>query len=288
MIDPNTYEPQEPLKQMKGSSPATGALTYYRVDQNGVIIYEYQSSEQRWAYFKETSNGFAEPNDLTPAISLDDLKQIKSSIINSGLIKLKTDYLIIGDEPAKGIAVIDLKSRIGEEKYFNFKTLLRFLPRMYLRAWYDKNIKPAHDMLWAAIIDTFNEANLEHIQENNMTPWQWEEEKLKSYYLAENKPVLDELNAKFAAYKELNTSPDPQAQALMMEYQKIPKIGDQGLEISRQSAIKELLVRKEYEAVKGIIDAFRYAQYTILNEAIVKPIPFDLVVSGVNIKQSNQ
>lgn len=283
MLDKNSYVVKEPLTQMKGTDPVTNVLSYYRVDANGELIYRYNSNLKTWEFFRE-AGPFGVPNDLTSALSASDVETIQAGLINSGLFKARTQYLIVGDEPAGGKGVVDLKTRLGEQKYAEMKTLLTFLPRQYLKAWFDKTISPTLTgyanfipMIYAAFIEVFNEANLKHVNKHQMEPWVWEETKLKNYYLAENKPVLDELNQKFAAYKELNVAPDSKAQALMIEYKKLKPLGDLGLEVSRQYAFKELLARKDYASAQGIIEAYRYADYTILGEAISSPVPFDIV-----------
>lgn len=294
MLDKNTYQVREPLTQVKGNNPITGVLTYYKMDANGELIYRYNASSKTWEFFRE-SGPFAIPINITSALSANDMEIIQGAIIDSGLVKLRTEYLIIGDEPPMGKGVLDLRSKLGEERYKQISSLMTVLPRVYLRKWFDKTIMPSLEsygnfvpMVWAAFIDIFNEANLKHINEKKIDPWAWEEEKIKNYYLIENKAVLDELNQKFAAYRELNTSPDAVAQSLMVEYQKLKPLGDPGLEVSRQYAVKELLAKKDYASVKGIIEAYRYADYTILGEAIASPVPFDIVSSqGTVVKATN-
>jgi len=228
-----------------------------------------------------------------------DAQEVVAQLYANGTIKPFAKYLIIGDEP-KGAGVINLKEKMTDEQVKKIKSLLQLMPRMILRAWFDINVlaampgepelqfeahrlvssvkkKPYEDMIWAGFIDLFNEANLEYINKNNVTPWNWEDQKLQSYYLSQNKEDTDKINQDFNNYKALNDLQDPQAQDLVLEYNSLPKLGDLGLEISRQFAIRELLARKEYKQVKGIIEAYRYAQYTILGDVLTKPIPFDIV-----------
>jgi hypothetical protein len=308
---------RRPYIQIKGNDPwSNGALAYYLLDQDHYCYARYSFSNQNWIYVDQnlpelltTMNGkitldgisipaqavFRTPENPRPTLSEEEQLQVENTILNSGLFKEKTEYLIIGDEPGTGKGVVDLSSKLGAEKYTQLKALLAYLPRQYLRAWFDKTVLPSlssynqlEGIVYGAFIEAFNEANLEHINKVQIDPWSWEEEKLRNYYLLENKPLLAELNARFAAYKELNTNPDSQATALMIEYSKLPKIADIGLEISRQFAVKELLARKDYESVKGIIEAYKYANYTILGQAISKPIPFDIISpDGSVIKATN-
>lgn len=281
----SSYNPVLPISQYKGHDPYTGILYYYQFDAAHKMIARFDFQKNTWEFVDPNSGHYFVPNDLEPAINSSEMETIRSEVYSSGNFKLKTDYIIVGDEPVGGKGVLNLEAKLGKEKYEDFKKLMMFMPRSYLRGWFDKNIMPSlslygnfENMVWAAFIDVFNEANLEYIKEKGIDPWSWEQEKLHNYYLAENKPVLDELNERFNNYKELNTAPDPEASALMREYQSIPKIGDLGLEISRQFAIKELLARKEYATVKGIIESYKYANDTILSEAINKPLPFDIVI----------
>lgn len=207
--------------------------------------------------------------------------------LNSYLLEARTQK-----RSSRPQGVIDLEAKLGSENVEKFKAMFKFFPRAYLRRWYEQTVAPkipaiGNQIVWAAIVDLFNQANREHIAEIGYSPWQWEQEKLQTYYLMENKKVLKELNDRFEAYKQLNNYPDPQAESLMREYAQLPKIGDLGLEISRQAVIKELLARKEYATVKGIIDAYRLADTTILGEAIRNKIPFDInAKQGRSVKAS--
>lgn len=283
------------FKQVKAMS-ANGQETYYKVNDSGILVEAYvnntftpiiynPSSEPTvfvdGSYVKIT---LPPTSALTEAFTSQDADIVVNDIIERGLITPLTEY-IIGDHHPVGKAVVSIKSRIGEEDYNKLKSLLTFLPRMNLWAWFQETVMPNiqsygsyEDMVWAAFVEAFNEANLEYISKNNLDPWSWEEQKVETYYLAENKNALLALEERYDGYIELNVNPDATAKALMLEYSELPKIGDIGLEISRQFAIKQLLIRKEYATVKGIIEAFRYASQSPIASAIEQKLPFDIVM----------
>jgi hypothetical protein len=132
------------------------------------------------------------------------------------------------------------------------------------------------DMTWAGFIDFFNECNLEYCNQNQIEPWAWEDEKLKAYYVSQDQPVVDEFLNRMQSYQDVNLAQDPRVIELLSQYKELPALGDPGLEISRQNAVRELLAQGEYDAVKGIIEAYRSAEYTVFSEVLNKPIPFDI------------
>lgn len=293
--------------QVKGIDPTTGMTYIYKADENGNVFARYNFATRKWE-----GKPFPCPNQFTRAISPEESKEIIRHWAEQGFIKPTTSYILIGDEP-KGVAVIDLKTHLPTHDYDTMRELLKLMPRSYLRPWFMKEIwgslagpvtpvlpsenyigqmydeikggkKKDEDLVWGAMVDLFNVANLEYVNLNKLMPWDWEEEKLRAYLIKESKTGLDELREKFDAFRKDVLGEDPVAQSLIEEYNKLPKNPDPGLEISRQFAISELLKKKEYNAVKGVIDAYRFANETILGDALSAPVPFDVVASGRTIR----
>ena len=247
------------------------------------------------------------------------VEEAKLAVVESGLFKVRTEYLIIGDEPKDrhgGLppGVFTLKSVLSSDDYDALKRYFTMMPRSVLWQFFMDKIWPDipwsltvtdgrgprptsapyvvseiygtghfkkqfEDLVWGAFIDVFNEANLEHITKNQLDPWTWESEKTDAYYVSSNQEALAELAKDIEGYRDVALATDPRAKAILEEYVKLPKLGDVGLEINRQSSIKELLKRKEYETAQAIVDAFRYAQDTVIGETLTKPIPYDIVAA---------
>ena len=234
-------------------------------------------------------------------------EEIKQEIAATGLFKTKTEYILIGDEPRNSIGVVSLKALLPADDYDGIKKFLQFTPRSILRDWFLKTVWPSlpndflwafannqgqyydptygdyrqkktfEDLVWAAFIDLFNEANLEYVNQQQIEPWTWEQQKLEAFYISQNKASLDALKQDIDSYREVTLAQDPEAQKIMEAYIQLPKLGDEGLEINRQNAIRELLKRKEYLTAQALIDAYRYASETVIADALVQPIPFDIV-----------
>ena len=109
------------------------------------------------------------------------------------------------------------------------------------------------------------------------SPADWETEKQNAYYLSQNPKELEKL--KDYLNRSADLASDPRAKVILENYLKLPKLGDQGLEINRQNAIRQLLLNKEYDAAQAVIDAFRYAVQTDMSAALSKPLPFDVTTS---------
>ncbi|NJM09363.1 MAG: hypothetical protein HC883_00225 [Bdellovibrionaceae bacterium] len=148
--------------------------------------------------------------------------------------------------------------------------------------------KMFQDMVWGAFIDLFNVANLDHCNKNQLEPWAWEQEKMDAYYVASNTEAMSQLNDQIGQYRDIALATDPKARAVMESYLKISKLGDLGLEINRQNAVKELLKKQDYATAQAIVDAYRYASETVIGEALTQPIPFDVTTDGGTViaKQS--
>ena len=298
------------LNQFKGV--ISGQIVYVKCDENLECTWSGPGAGYPLFIFDVTSNTWLDirggpvpifTNSLTPSLSQEEAAQVSSGVLSSGFFKTKTQYLVIGDEPSGGSGIVDLSKMLSLDQQDKFKTFLTFMPRQFLFDWFKKNVVPSFpgalavgsakymglpaisslypndfmDMVWAAFIDFFNSANLAYINSHQLSPWDWEQQKLTNFFISQNKDQLESLNKTFADYEKLNSDPDPKAKELMLRYSSLPPIGDPGLEISRQNAVKQLLLKKEYVVVEGIIDAFNYAQYTVLGESITRPIPFSII-----------
>lgn len=310
-----TYVPIEPLTQWKGTDPETQKISYYKVDPNGFLVEKYDDTSGKWISYLD-HGWFQMPVDMTEAIGAFEKEQLAEQMATSGLFKAKSNYLQIGDEPNGNVAsgVFDLKGILSKEDFESLKQFLTLMPRSILYEWFKKKIWPdipwdlyksdgptistaggyvygtagemygdAHpkkqfeDLIWGAFIDVFNEANLTYVTENNLAPWDWEAKKLEAYTLSKNQDALDSLESQFSEYEAVSLALDPKAKEIMEQYIKLPKVGDPGLEINRQNAVKQLLKMKAYAEAQAIVDAFRYASETVIGEAITQPIPFDIV-----------
>lgn len=309
MIDPG-YVPQEPVTQYKGSDPITGFLTYYKMDSAGVLIARYSESKKKWEYIADIGE-IIRPGDLVNAITSNDKAELADQLAQSGMFKPKTQYIIIGDEPSGGSGVVNLESMLEPEDFASIKTYLTFMPRSMLWDFFLKKIHPSlpaknfaqgsnptvktaiyggwhnirqyETLVWAAFIDVFNVANLEYVNQQQIEPWTWEAKKLEAYYVSQSKEAIDELAKQFDGARDISLALDPEADKIMKAYMTLPKLGDIGLEINRQNSVKELLKQKEYALAQAIVDAFRYANDTVLGEQLAKPIPFNIADSSGQI-----
>lgn len=308
--------------------------------------------------FGETVNTQVMPSDyVDPTQPLSDTTKEEvarqmADLSAKGFVKLKTEYIIVGDEPRTQKGVINIKSSLKKEDYDNLVKYLTFMPRSLLWDFFMKKIWPNlpwdmytpacpgdnngmagldvrkrtsfvlgmkapqsmgaggvnfafpyvtsiygdkhqkkdyEDMVWAAFIDVFNEANLKHINENGMDPWEWEAIKLDAYYVSSSKEAIQELDNQLNAYGAVSLALDPEAKKIMEAYSKLPKLGDLGMEINRQNAVKELLKRQDYKTAQAIVDAYRYLSETDIGQELTKPIPYNIVSqSGETIAKATK
>lgn len=227
------------------------------------------------------------------------------ALAESGLFKEKTEYIKIGDE-VQGTGVFDLKTVLSSEDISSLKQFLTLVPRQYLREWFLQKVFPSlpeeyvwlwtdaagrlydptynvwrhkkkyEDLVWASFVDLFNEANLEYINKNKLDPWDWEQEKLESFYLSKDQAAMAQVAADIDNFSDAALEQDPKAKAIMEQFASLPKLGDTGLEINRQFAVKELLKRKDYETAQAVVDVFRFINESELADAAKAPIPFDV------------
>lgn len=255
-------------------------------------------------------------NQMTP----EENQALGQTLKDSGMFKPKTSYLLIGDEPAGGAGVLDLKSFLPSADVESLKQFLTFMPRSIFREWFMTKVWPNlpqnyvwdyrtntglsedyevygndrrfkkqfEDLLWASFIDLFNEANLSYVNQNQIEPWTWEQQKLEAYYVSQSNEAINAVESEFNSFLDVTLSLDPKAKEIMDAYESIPKLGDQGLEINRQNAVKELLKQKDYVLAQAIVDAYRYAQDTVLGPILTEPIPFDVTneVGGAIVKKT--
>ena len=301
-----------------------------KLDKNLTPVEIYDEVNSRWRAYTEFLN--ADPmfkpvdkplvyatydgDDVDSAIVITK-EDLETVVVESGLFKVRTEYLIIGDEPlgkrgTQAPGVFDLKSVLEPDDYAAIRQYLTMMPRSMLRNFFMEKVWPGipwdmiaietgdnrqptsaryvedpiyggghykkqfEDLVWGAFIDLFNEANLEYCNKNSLEPWTWEGQKTDAYYVSSNQESLNELATQIQAYQDVSLALDPKAKNIMEQYAALPKLGDLGLEINRQNAVKELLKRKEYLTAQAIVDAFRYAQDTIIGEQLTKPIPYDI------------
>ena len=208
-----------------------------------------------------------------------------------GLFKNQRNYMIVGDEPLppsgsfyqERVYTGDLKlsDLMSEDQTFKLKVLLAYIPRAYLKSWFDREFAPSiedksHlDFVWGGILNLFNEANRNYSLSNNLSPYEWESQKLYSFSEQTRKDSEKAIHDQFNSL-EAQKNLDPKAMKLLVAYSKLPRLGDIGLEINRQNAVNELLKMKEYDLVQAVIDAYRYAGQTELSSALTSKIPFDI------------
>lgn len=289
------------------------------------------------------------PVDPDQPMTDSQKEQIAQQIADTGLFKVKTEYIVIGDEPRRSMLVVDLKTLITGDQLDSLMKYLTFMPRSMLWNFFMQKIwpnlpetgptgyvpplprtdqnyqlsgasgidnvlrrpelrqqkvrgfsgavmiqpyrnvtsiygdthkeKPFERMVWAAFIDLFNEANLKYVNENKMEPWTWEEQKTNAYYISTSKEAIEALEKEIDDFRSVSLALDPQAKKIMEQYATLDKIGDIGLEINRQNAVKELLKKREYTTAQAIVDAYRYLKDTRLGPTLTKPIPFNIVTS---------
>lgn len=237
------------------------------------------------------------------------IKEATEALVNSGLFKLKTNYLFKADEPP-GVAVLDLDRILKPDEVAPLREAFAFMPRDILRDFFNKEIlgpatvaeadrvkgelqKAGIDiskvqvgtamidiaitydtLLWAGVIDLFNQVNLAYVTDNKLSPEAWEKEKMDAYLLSQDPKRLEAFNNLVTRQNELSSIPE--AKAIIEEYVTLPPIADLSMEISRQNAIKQLLIQKEYVVAKAIIDVYRYAMETEVGAQLVKPLPFNV------------
>jgi len=301
------YVPREPIKQFKGTDPETGLRTFYKIDADGVIIAKsIPATLNSWITLQQNQEPFLRPSDLEIAVTKNDLDQVMSDLNSSGYFKARTEYIKIGDEP-KGARVVDITAQLSEDETSDLKELLKLMPRAILYDWFKKEIvpglpgtasildpsmdeygrdlkKPMESMMWAGFIDLFNEANLEYVNDQQMAPWDWEAEKMRSYYLAQSEEATQTIKADFDKFASETYINNPEAARILKDFQRLPKLGDPGLEISRQIALNELLKAREFESAQTIVNAYRIANDTVLGEALKGPVPFQVTVGEYTVK----
>lgn len=237
------------------------------------------------------------------------------AIAATGLFKEKTEYILIGDE-VKGSGVFDLRTVLSPEDVAAIKQFLTLTPRQYLREWFLQKVWPSlpekylwlfsdhgryyepvynvwrqkkeyEDLVWASFVELFNEANLEYVNKHQLDPWDWEQEKLESFYLSKDKAAIQEISQEIDKLSDAGLEADPKAREIMEQFASLPKLGDTGLEINRQFALKELLKKRDYEAAQAIVDVFRFINESELGQVAKEPIPFDIVTdSGATIQKT--
>lgn len=324
------YEPVEPFSTWQGTDPQTGIIMLYKRDARGGWVLRYDESTDRWFRASEVMPFNGTPRDAVliegelPSLDIGpgappSVQEAAAAIVESGMFKPKTEYLIIGDEVPddSGFAVLDLKKVLGKQTYDDLKQYFTLMPRQMLREFFMKKIWPdlpwdmytpgvvngvetrvvggnqqtVYDTLygtshpkkqfehlvWGAIIDLFNEANLAYINQKQMTAWDWETEKMDAYYVSTSKDAINELQTNIDEFMDVSLALDPKAKEIMEQMKTLTKLGDVGFGIRRQNAIKELLKRRDYASAQAIIDAFRYTQETVLGEQLTKPVPYNIV-----------
>ncbi len=202
----------------------------------------------------------------------------------------------------KGPYVLNIRDQVSVEDLGNLKNLFKLMPRQLLADWFNFNIaegletggddgpiikgsrRIGYGMVWAGIIDIFNEANLEYIRENNLAPWAWEEEKMKVYLTSQNKSEMEKLRAKFEEY---SSQFDLRSQKIMSEFAALPKLGDVGLEISRQFAMSEFLKNGDYDSAEIVVKAYQTANQTEMKTALASPVRYDVEIEGQVFKAQN-
>ena len=253
------------------------------------------------------------PTFTEPVLSPAGQNQIAFDMAQSLLFKDKVAYLIVGDEVRGNLSgtatgVMNLQTLMTDSDFTSFKSYLTFMPRANLWQFFMTQIYPGipmagavgdiregtqvtdptygtvyiyksyQDLVWAAVIDVFNQANAEYMAKTGLSdPWAWETQKTNAFYTTQNQTVMDNLRQQFQDFSDVGLALDPLAKPIMDEYATLPPLGDTGLEINRENAIKELLKSKEYVVAQAIVDAYRYAQDTIIGPALANPIPMDVI-----------
>lgn len=219
-------------------------------------------------------------------------QDFNQTLFQAGLFKNNKKYLVVGDEP-QGAMSFDIAQVLSPESAESFKKLSLILPRSMLLEWFEKNLSPSisfaqRDMIWGAIINLFNETNLNYIKSHpGLTIESWESNKITNMVENSTNEAVKSIQDRFNQYEQ-NSNLPVKAQKLLLAYAELPRLGDLGLEISRQSAVNELIKKKQYDMVQAIIDAYRYAHQTEIGKALKEPIPFDIQdQSGRVVKASS-
>jgi hypothetical protein len=134
-------------------------------------------------------------------------------------------------------------------------------------------------VLWGGVLDLFKEVNLEYTLDKGISPKDWEEQKYTAYLISKDPQAKKDVET--AIQKSIDVSTDPKAVPVLEEYLKLPKLGDEGLEINRQAAIRELLLKKEYDTALAVIKVYQYAIESGLGDGLSKPLPYTVNSSGM-------
>ena len=224
--------------------------------------------------------------DLEAMIDKTQVEALKTALVNIPRSKLKEffDKKIWVDIPtAKTLPVVfDVK-----ENPLKYYQKLTRDPNILIVNNVVVNISLTHkDLLWGAIIELFNTVNLDFTLNNMISPESWEKQKLDAYTVSQNPQSLQKF--KDAIQRSVDVSKDPKAVPILEAYLKLAPLGDKGLEINRQNAIRQLLIQKEYESAQAVIDAYTYASQTMMSEALAKPLPYDVVSSSGQVMAKKQ
>lgn len=294
-----------------------GTLSYFKLDSRSVPVEIWDDQLNTWRPYLEF---LGDPYPITPIIIdkvLNDQKrsELALNMASSGFFKAKSsEYITIGDEVSPGsLGTIDLKGMLNKDDYDLLTQYLTFMPRQFLRNFFMLKIYPGipwaqapfsttsmaegtmikdqiyggyygykayMPMVWAGFVDLFNVANLNYVNQNQLSPWDWEQKKLTAYYQSQDSGHIADLQKQFTEFDNVTLALDPLAKKIMDDFASLPKLGDVGMEINRQNAVKELLKMKEYESAQAIVDAFRYAKDTVLGPELTKPIENNVVLSN--------
>jgi hypothetical protein len=149
-----------------------------------------------------------------------------------------------------------------------------------IRGAFEANRKSCDPFIWAGFINVFNQANLDYCNKHQIAPWDWEDQKARLYLTAQNQNQMQQLQASFDAYRSTIFGSNPRAQDLINQYAALPKLGDLGLEVSRQAVFKKLLEEGEFDTAESIIVAYTQAQSTVLDAGLKSKIPVNVVTSS--------
>lgn len=184
----------------------------------------------------------------------------------------------VGDELAESMMSVDIAQYIPAETLKQIEIGLTYIPRQHFTIWYDKNIGPVIDPQYNGVVKKsflalFNRINLAEINRRGITPWEWEQIKMRATYQqasdAEIESGTSYLN--LTASQLLAESDSKQISALSARYELLPKAGSEELEINRQAAIVGLLNQKEFALVDQILKAYESA--TDYENALVENPP---------------
>ena len=295
------------LGQVKGIDPVSNEVMIYRVEDDGRVVERWNPATKSWQ-----GQPFVCPTSFGPVISQKESQEAVMYLLNNGFKKV-TAYITIGDEPA-GNFVTDFEKFIGQSEAKAFFELLQSMPRQYLRAWFMESIWPKleggilpfkdasdskaadlygekiggkkkdEDLVWGAVIDYFNRANLEYCNKFQVEPWAWEEEKMRLFLISQNRDELQKMEQEFDATVSALTSNESQKQKLIERYNRLPKSEDPGLEVTRQAAVNRLLDDGEFDIVAGIIDSYEAAAKSGL--PIAAKIEQDMKLGNFTIKKT--